>query len=401
MKRMVWLVLLCTLPAPVWAANKKVTAQELKDMLTQMQQQKKSDDEIANALKQVDVTDQLTAEMLNSLGPLLPGQQSLAQVYILEARTAMLPPPAAEVPTDPAPDAAAQKALLDKAADYVSKTYGQLPDVTATKETLRFQDSMDTVASSSGMHSSASEVDTGFGLSNSPQYFRFINTADVAIESHNGVEKMPSAKDSTPWGRNGYIALQEQGPVLQTAFNEAQAAGKVAFVRWELVNGKKTAVFSFAVDKKKSHYSVNFCCFPDTDQTGTARFSGANGAGQPGGSQGASGGAKGNFQTNTTWKPYKTNTGYHGEIFINAETGIVVRLINQAEFKSSEVIHQEDTRIDFGPVTIGDKPLVLPVKEFVNTEVVPAGEDAAGKYSVRHTLFYTEFKNYQLASAAH
>ncbi len=401
MKQVVWILLLSMASAPSWAANKKITAQELKEMLTEMQQQKKSDDAVATALKQVDGSEQLTAEMLNSLGPLVSGQQSRAQVYILEARTAMLLPPAADVPTDPAPDAATQKALLDKAADYISKTYTQLPDVTATKETLRFQDSMDTVASSSGVKGSASEVDTSFGLTNSPQYFRFINTAEVAIEDHNGAEKMPSAKDNTPWGRNGYIALQEQGPVLTTAFAEAQAAGKITFLRWELVNGKETAVFSFAVEKKKSHYAVNFCCFPDTDQTGDARFSGQNGAGQPGGKAGSGGGVKGNFQTNTNWKPFKTNTGYHGEIFINAETGIVVRLINQAEFKSSEVIHQEDTRIDYGPVTVGDKALVVPVKEFVNTEVVPAGEDSAGKYSVRHTLFYTEFKNYQLASAAH
>jgi len=50
---------------------------------------------------------------------------------------------------------------------------------------------------------------------------------------------------------------------------------------------------------------------------------------------------------------------------------------------------------------VGDKALVLPVKTIVDTEVVPNGEDTAGKFTVRHTLFYTEYKNYQIASAAH
>ena len=186
---------------------------------------------------------------------------------------------------------------------------------------------------------------------------------------------------------------EEPGPELNSALNEAQGAGKVTWLRWELVNGKKTAVFAYSVEKKKAHYAVNYCCYPDTDQAGVANFSSAS-AGSAHGSGG--GGAHGNFQTNTSWKPWKTNTGYHGELFINPDTGIVVRLISQADFKPSDVVHQEDTRIDYEPVTVGDKTLVVPVKSFTNTEDVPKGEDSSGKFSLRHTLFYSEYKNYQL-----
>lgn len=401
MKRMGWILMLGLTAAPcAWSAPKKITAQELKDMLTQMQQEKKSDDDVSTALKQVEMSEQLTPAMLNSLGSLLPGQQSLAQVYILEARGAMLPPPPSDIPNDPAPDAAAQKALLDKAADYVSKTYDQLPDVTATRTTIRFQDNMETVASSSGLHGSATDVSTGSGFTDSAQYFRFLGTADTAIVSDKGVEKMPTAKDTTPWGANRMIALEEQGPELNTDMSEAQAGGKTAFVRWELVNGKKAAVFSFAVEKKKAHYAVNYCCYPDTDQTGVATFTSASLGGARGGS-GGGGGAKGNMQTNTNWKPWKSSVGYHGELFVNADTGIVVRLIHEADFKPSDVVHQEATRIDYDPVTIGDKTLVLETKSFTNTEDVPKGEDSSGKFSLRHTLFYSEYKNYQLAGAAH
>lgn len=398
MKRLGWIFLVLSMvaTAPSWAADKKVSVQDLKDLLTQAQQQKKSDEEVATALKQVELTEQMTPETLNTLGSLVPGQSSLAQMYVLESRSAMLPPPASEIPNDPAPDAAGQKAILDKAADYVSKTYGQLPAVTATKTTIRFQDSMDVVQSSSGMHSSASEVDTNFGLSNSPKFFRLINVTNSAIEASNGVEKLPSEKDATPWGRNGYIALQEQGPVLTTVLNEAEMTEKFNWVRWEMVNGKKTAVFSFAVDKKKSRYAVNYCCFPDTEQAGMMSYSMPKaGGGSAPSSMNAT--AKGNLQTNTNWKNYKATVPYHGQLFINLDTGIVVRLINDADFKSSDVVHQEDTRIDYGPVTIGDKTLVLPVKAITDTEVAPNGEDLAGKYTVRHTLFYTEYKNYQLA----
>jgi len=400
MKRFGWILLLTMAAAPAWSANKKITVEELRSMMTSLQQDKKSDDDVATALKQVEMSEQLTPAALNSLASLVPGSATLAQVYILEARSALLPPPPSDLPTTPAPDAAAQKAMLDKAVDYVNKTYAQLPDLTATKTTIRFQDNMEAVRSSSGMHSSASEVDTNFGLGNSAQFFRFIGTANTPVESVHGVEKPSGEKDKTPWGANGQIALQEPGPILGNVMQEAETAEKISWLRWELVNGKPAAVFSFTVDKKKSHYAVNYCCFPDTEQAGLMSYNMKPGGGGAAPSS-TNATAKGNLQTNTNWKNYKATVPYHGELFINPETGIVVRLVSQADFKSSEVVHQEDTRIDYDPITVGDQTLVLPAKVFVNTEIVPNGEDSAGKFTLRHTLFYTEYKNYALAGAAH
>jgi hypothetical protein len=42
--------------------------------------------------------------------------------------------------------------------------------------------------------------------------------------------------------------------------------------------------------------------------------------------------------------------------------------------------------------------LVLPLKSIIDTEVVPNGDSgAAGRYSVRRTLFTSEYKDYQIA----
>ena len=90
---------------------------------------------------------------------------------------------------------------------------------------------------------------------------------------------------------------------------------------------------------------------------------------------------------------------YHGELFIDPDTGTVVRIITEAELKQSEVVHQVDTRIDYGPVNVGAKVLVAPVKTVVNTEVVPKGDSGAGGYSTRKTLFLSEYKSYQLDGA--
>jgi hypothetical protein len=392
------LLVLLAAAAPVWAAAKKITVQELKDMLAQMQAAKKSDAEVADALKQVELSEELTRGTMNNLAGSVPGQLSTEQIYVLEARSAMLPPPAADIPTDPAPDAAAQQAIVGKATDYVGKTYGQLPSLAAVKTTLRFQDNVEALSASSGMHGSAKEVDTGSGFSNAASFIHYINSTETQVVSDHGTEKMPSDKDKTPWGANKMIALEMPDPSPVWVFSEAQANGGFKWERWETVYGKKVAVFSYGVPKKKSHLQLDVCCFPEEDQTGTARFSGQMGTGAPGGSASAGGGAHGNFQTNTNYtKFFKQTPPYHGEFFVDPDNGTIVRMITEAELKSGDLVHQDDERIDYGPVKVGDQTVVVPVKSITDTEVVPNGDSGQGGYSIRRTLFTAEYKSYQPA----
>lgn len=385
MKRLGWVVLLALAALPAWSA-KQVTVAQLRDTLNAMHNDKKSDADVAAALKQLELTEMLTRDVMNDMASNVPGQLSTEQLYVMEARSATLPPPATEIPTAAAPDAAGQKAILDKANDYVSKTYAQLPALTVTKTTLRFQDNVEAAAASSGMQGGAQDVSVGSSFVSAFQFIHYINSSDAQIASEHGAEKFPTAKDKTPWGANRMIALQMPDPSLATVFPEAQG-GDIKWLRWEKVNGKQAAVFSFDVPKKKAHFPVNVCCFPDVTQAGTARFSSAA---LPGG-----GGATGNMQSSTNWNDYKTTVPYHGEFFIDPDSGIVVRMITMAELKQTEVVHQVDTRIDYAPVTVAGKAMVLPVKTVINTEVVPNGDSGkAGKYSTRRTLFSSEYKNY-------
>ncbi len=395
MKRFGWILVLLMAASPAWAA-KKITVQQLKDMLASMQQEKKSDQDSANALKQVELTEELTRSTMNSLVQYVSGPFSTEQIYVLEARSAVLPPPAADLPSTPAPDAAAQKAILDKAVGYSSKTFAQLPSLTATKTTIRFQDNFEAVAASSGLPGGATtDSASDPTLVNASQFVHYINSTETHVTFQNGAEDNPLAKDKTPWGQNKMIALLGQGPVLSTVLQEAQGAGKINWLRWETINGKAAAVYAFSVDKKKTHYAVNYCCFPEFEETGRMSMTSSNGFGQPGTTQGQGGGATGNFQTNNSFHNYKAIVPYHGEVFVDPDTGIVVRLVTQAEFKTSDVVHQEDQRIDFAPMVVGGKTLVVPVKTVINTEVVPNGESGSGKFLLRHTLFTSEYKDYK------
>jgi hypothetical protein len=106
------------------------------------------------------------------------------------------------------------------------------------------------------------------------------------------------------------------------------------------------------------------------------------------------------MQTITDWKPFKTIVGYRGEFFIDPDSGTVVRVVTQAALKPTDFVHQEDMRIDYGPVPVGDKTYVLPLDSFTLTEVVPNGDNYAAIYSIRHTLFSVTYTDYRPAGAA-
>jgi len=397
MKYLTWaLMLILAMPA---LAGRKISVSQLEELLRSSQQDKKSDADLSTALKQVELTEQLTRSRMNAILLGMPGMLATEQIYVLEARSAGLAPPSSDLPSTPAPDTAAKQAILARAASYIHDTYAQSPALTATRTTVRFQDNVEAIAASSGIGSSATEVTTTSGFSNAASYIHYINSTEDQVVLHHGAEQLPAQAAKVPWGANKMIALLEPDPNLVTIHKEAEESGTLQWLRWELVNGKPTAVFTFTVPKKKSRLVLNVCCFPSVNQTGKATFYTATTAATLGAGGSPGGGVTGNFQTNTEWNNFKTTAPYQGKLFIDPDTGIVVRMIVEAKLNPSDVVHQVDTRIDYGPVKVRDKMLTVPVETIINTEVVPNGESGAGGYKTRRTLFTSEYKNYQLAAA--
>jgi hypothetical protein len=379
---------------PGWC-DRKITVAQLQDLLLSLHQDKKSDAEFAAALQQVELSEQLTGAVMNTLSKYAPGALTTEQIYVLEARSANLIPPASDLPERPAPDALAEKAILTRAQTYINKTYEQLPVLAARKTTLRFQDNTEALASSSGIASGAKDAVTSSGMSNPHAFMHYINAVAHPIVLEHGVVRKPAAKDSTRWGANGLIRIPEPEPGLLRVLKEAQTSGSLHWSRWESINGSPAAVFSFEVPRAQSKLEVNVCCFPDVKQAGVARFYTSTTGPLFGGERGAGGGGvSGNLQTNTEWHDFKASVPYHGRLFIDPETGIVLRMIVETDLKTSDVVHQMDTRIDYGPVKVGQGTFVVPVKSVINSVVVPNGESGAGGYSTRTTLFRSEYSEY-------
>jgi len=371
MKRLVGILLVLVAAAPLCAA-KKITVQELKETLVSLHQALKSDEDVATRLKEMDLSEELTSSARSGLAQFLPGPLSEEQMDILQGRSSILAPPPSDLPATPPPDAAAQNAILAKAQDYVAKSYTQNPRLTASKTISRYQDDQANTSSSPGLVVSATNTSA-----------RLLDTRVDEVESEKGIEKPSASKSKTKWGQNGQISEGEPGPNLGALLQEATSGGKLGWLRWQTIDGKQAAVFSFAVDKKKSHFDVNYCCFPETD---TASGVAASGTFAP---------VPGEIQSVTTWKPFKKVVPYHGELFIDPNTGFIVRVITSAELKPTDLVHQEVMRVDYEQVVVGGKEYMLPVDSFTINEVVPNGNSNFTSYSVRHTLFSVKYQNYR------
>jgi hypothetical protein len=360
--------------SPAWAA-KKVTVQQLKDLLVSMQQYKKTDEDTANHLKEIELNEELTGSTANSLKSYLPGPLSGVQVEILKEQSAFLAPPATDLPAIPASDAAAQQAILAKAADFASRVYAQNPHLSVTKTMLRFEDHVITT-DSSGFHNN--------NLLLGPIQL-FDNQVDP-VETDKGVEQAAVSRAKTKWGENGEISEGVPGTNLGDLFLGASSSGKFEWLRWQMIDGRQTAVFSFAVEKEKSHLDVSYCCFPKTTTTTNV----ANISPEV---------TVGDIQSVSTWEPFKKVVGYHGEFFINPDTGIVVRVITRAEMKPTDLVFREDRRIDYGPVVLAGKAYLLPRFSITAMVAVPNGDNNTATCTIRHTLFLASYQNYKLAGA--
>jgi len=391
MKPFGWILILL-FAVPAWSVStRKITVDQLKALLVSLQDGKKSDQEVATELKQVELTEELTSDLKNSLTPYVPGHETTEQLFVLEARSALLAPPASDLPAAPAPDPAAQQAMLARAADYASKIYAQLPLLSASRVTARFQDGVEGIHGNSSMHGDQSP-NGDILRDQSSAYIRLVSLKTDPVESENGVEKKPSTKEKLPWGANGQVASVGSLMTLSDLLHEISADGAPNWLRWELVNGKQTAVFSFAVDKKKSHFAVNYCCFPDNQGVNLVNFGMAKGGPPP-----PSG--KDNLQSATDWKNFKAGAPYHGELYIDPHSGAVVRTITEAEFKKSDPLRYEGVRTDYSRMPVGDKALVVPERSFTLAEIAMDSEGSSAKSPLRHTLVTQTYKDYQIAGA--
>jgi VWFA-related protein len=323
---LLWLLAGVALPA---VAARNITVEQLEQVLAAVHG--KADAKVAQQLSGLELTERLSAARLSRWEADLPGPESRQSLVLLADVAAFLDPPAAEIPATPAPDFAAQRRMIALTVDYASKTLHQLPNFFATRDTVRFEDTPQ------GFRPDTSEIPY------QPLHPVGRATDTVLYRDGNEVVDSRAAKgNKNQPATQGLITTGVFGPVLATVLVDA-AQGKLAWSHWEQGAAGPLAVFRFAVPREKSHYEVEFCCV-------TA--------------------------DNGSYRVFQQFSGYHGEMAVDPANGAILRLTLEADLKPADKIVRSEILVEYGPVEIGGKTYICPVKSVSISDAPALGSNA-------------------------
>lgn len=293
-------------------AIRRVTIEQLEQVLAAGRSE--SDAELARQLSGLVLTERLSSIKLSSWTARLRGKKAREALVAVADLSSFLDPPPTEVPADVSPDESAQRSMISLAVAYLNKTIHQLPDFYATRTTVRYEETPQYLEASAPVEYRPLRV-----AANSKATVLYRNGKEV-VDSGEAKRKKDKREDGH------LVTYGVFGPLLG-AVTDAIASG-LAWSHWEVGAGGRHAVFRYEIPAERSGYQVGACCLPDGD---------------------------GNIS-------FEETVGYHGEIAIDPASGAILRLELVADLKSTTPLVRSDIMIEYGPVEIGGKTYICPVR---------------------------------------
>jgi VWFA-related protein len=331
MRKLVLFCLLVQVALPTFAA-KRITVAQLDRLVAE--NHTKSDAKIAPRFYDLELTERLSSAKLAALEAALPGPESRRSLVALADQAAFLDPPPSEIPTAAPPDPDTQRRMMAAAVDYATKTMHQLPNLFATRDTIRFEDSP------------AVQKDIGeenvSGTFTAYQPLHPVSRSSVEVLYRDGQEVVDAA-NSAQSDSSSLTSKGEFGPILATVLGDA-AQGNLTWNHWEQGPTSLQAVFRFVVPRSNSHYQVEFCCI---DGATFRRFS-----------------------------------GYHGELTIDPAAGTILRLTLIADLAKADPVVKANIMVEYAPVELGNRTYIGPVKSvslFLAPEQLPGVTRVTGR----------------------
>jgi VWFA-related protein len=294
------------------SAIKRVTVEQLEQFLTTARG--KSDAELARQLSNLELTERLSSASLVSWSAKLRGEKAKQSLLALADASAFLSPPPTEILCDPPPDLPSQQHMISLVRDYLSKTIPRLPNFFASRTTNHYE-----------------EVPRYYEGNTTTDYqpLHLADTSKETVLYRNGSEAVdPGAKHKKKKTDRYLITYGTFGPILGAVTDAMATPGSLTWSRWEKGPSGPRAVFRYVIPTQKSPFMVGGCCLPDGDGE----------------------------------RPFQKLTGYYGELTIDPATGAILRLELMADLKSTTPLVRSDIMIEYGPVEIGGKTYICPLK---------------------------------------
>jgi VWFA-related protein len=298
-----------------WEAR-RVTVAQLEQMLEAAHGSK--DNEIAQELFGVELTERMSSTRLSSWKGRLPGERSRAALVAVADRSAFLALPPADIPATAPPNPAVRQQMLSRMVEYWTKTMLALPDLFATRTTIQYdepppkEDTWKIVTSDQSLHA----IET----SNTTVFYR---DGKEVVDADARKGKKKSARE------RGLDTQGTFGPILAVIFYGVSGAhSEFTWSQWEQGSEGLQAVFRYVVPQTASHFEVNFCCLADPDGT----------------------------------IPLNKVAGYHGEVAIDPARGAILRVTVDADLEPRLPMLSSGIMVEYGPVLIGEKTYICPTR---------------------------------------
>ena len=324
------LLLAAGIALPGFAAT-RITVEQLEHVLAAAHG--KPDLKVAKQLSDLELTERLSGAKRSRWEADSPGPESRQALVALADLSAFLDPPTAEIPATATPDLDTQRKIMAQAVDYAVRTISKLPDFFATRDTIHFEDTP------------PRQLDTGY------RPLHPVARTSAIVLYRDGKEVVDSKAVKGNLSQQAAPTLTTSGVfglILGTVLVDS-SHGKLVWSHWEQAAAGAEAVFHYAVSREQSHYRVEFCCVPGDHGNGT----------------------------------FKRLSGYHGEITVDPLNGAVLRLTLEADLQPTDPLLRSDIVVEYGPVEIGGKTYICPIKS-VSITVSPALPSAASAEMQRY-----------------
>jgi hypothetical protein len=295
------------------SAQMRMTVEQLKAFIRSSVALHQDDRKVAEYLKKVKLSNQLDAATVEDLQGLGAGPRTVAALNALRGSTASLPaaappPPKPVYVPPPSPDSEQQAQVLADAKEYAANYSARMPDYICTQVTRRFADP-------SGMEFWRA-LDT---ITERLSYFEGHEDYKVVLVNNQPVE-MSHDKLGGATSSGEFVSMMREifGPDTEAQFD---------WERWGTLRGRRMHVFSYRVSQSRSKYSIF---------SGTAN--------------------------------QRIIAGYRGLIFIDKETGAILKITLQAEnLPAGFPIREVNLSLDYDHVSISGHDFILPLKAILTS----------------------------------
>ncbi len=273
----------------------------------------RSDQEIAAELSNLELRERASDSLLESWISRLRGKKAREALVLLVDSSMFEDPPRAIIPADAAPDEIVQRKMLTLAAEYLNNTIPRLPDFYARRTLSRYRQFPPHYE--------------GNGRTDPGKPLHLVDTSTATVLYRNGLELLDTKTPRRGKDDPQLVTYGTFGPVLKAVRDAIASPRGLRWKHWEEASGERRAVFSFAVPALDSQYEVGGCCLPDDDSS----------------------------------RPFNKMTGYHGEIEINPDSGVVLRVQLQADLDGFLPLSRSAVMVSYGAVQIGGKSYACPL----------------------------------------